>query len=88
MAHAQPATPIATDNNTASDIAMDSVKQKRSMTCASAIGSATVFDKANFKFSGAKTKPIVQTIFPIVIRLHIIKPSNQHVSSCPNPSKN
>ena len=30
MGHPQPATPMATDNNTASGIATDTVKQKRS----------------------------------------------------------
>ena len=49
MGHPQAATPMATDNNTASGIATDTVKQKQSkaLICGST-GSAIMFVKANF----------------------------------------
>ena len=76
--HSQPArTPsIATDNNTASGIANDTVKQKRSKLLACIfIGSAIASARDNSKSIGAKVRPILLITFQNIIQPRIIRPS-------------
>ena len=74
MGHPQPATPMATDNNTANGIATDTVKQKRSKAIDMRFtGYAIAFAKANSKSTGAKVRPIGQTTFPNITPPRIIK---------------
>ena len=80
----QPATPMSTDNNTASRITTDTVKQNnpKQSTCVF-IGSAIVFANANFTFIGAKARQNVRTTSPNIIRHCIIRPFVPHTYTLP-----
>ena len=75
LGHPQPATPMATDNNTASGIATDTVKQKRSKVIdMHFIESAILFAMVDFKSIGARARRIVPTTSPSIIQPRIIRP--------------